>query len=135
MANNYTIFSFAIRINPDERGEIADFMVKFEETLDEWIGFDSVIEPNQIWIYTEESGNPDNVAAFLQAYIQRFDSTAVIGFHWSHSCSKPRLDEFGGGAAVVTSDAVRWMDTTLWVRKTINKIAAHRTSFSDPQTP
>lgn len=46
----------------------------------------------------------DGIVAILQAYLQKFDPEGVICVEIAFTCSKHRLDGFGGVAVVVTKD-------------------------------
>lgn len=50
----------------------------------------------------------------MQEYLRRFHPDGFVTFAWSDSCSKPRLDEFGGGASFITADAVELMSVYQW---------------------
>jgi len=54
-----------------------------------------------LWIYSDEYGEPEHVVRFVQRCATAFDLTGPWGFTWSTSCSKPRIDAFGGGAHVL----------------------------------
>lgn len=57
---------------------------------------------------SDESGNPDHVAWFIHKIMQYFGHTEPISFEWANTCSRPKLDAFGGGAATVTPEYVQW---------------------------
>jgi hypothetical protein len=40
-----------------------------------------------------------------------------VTFEWSHDCSKPRTDTYGGGAAVITKAGLETMNTSEWIRR------------------
>lgn len=54
-----------------------------------------------LWVYAEECGNVDDVCDFV-GYVQSYCGlTEPFVIEWANSCSKPRLDAFGGGCAVI----------------------------------
>jgi hypothetical protein len=68
------------------------------------------------------SGGVDGVCAYVQHLIQKFNLQPV-SFEWSHDCSKPRTDAYGGGAAYITAQKIKTFNTTAWLRrqtKTLN---------------
>ena len=67
-----------------------------------------------LWIYAEESGNPDQVAAVLETFLKKFRPSETIVFSWAYTCSKLRPGEFGGGAALVTVDGTKMLDARSW---------------------
>jgi len=80
---------------------------------DDTLGFDWQVD-NDLWIYGELSGNPDHVAAFVQMFLKKFRPEDAFAMSWSTTCSKMRIDEFGGGAIFVTADKVEWMNAWTW---------------------
>ena len=69
-------------------------------------------EGSTVWIHSDESAHVDLVAALVQQLLLEFDPRGCVAFEWSMGCSKPRVDGFGGGAAMVWSDDVKWDTTT-----------------------
>lgn len=45
----------------------------------------------------------------------------TVGFEWADTCSKPRLDAFGGGAMFVTATEIRGMHTSRWLAEQESK--------------
>lgn len=68
-----------------------------------------------IVFYSEETGSPEQVAHLVQKFLQRFHPDKSWGLTWANVCSKPRPDEFGGGAVLVTAQGQRWMNTWDWL--------------------
>lgn len=143
MANNYTQFSFAFKVkgikakawiekmidklvkaSNDEKAdeEILALFPDWEDYQD--VGFRTEMEPaagkkNQweLIVFSEESGNVDHAANFVQAILQRFDPKGKVGFQWADTCDKMRPDQFGGGAAVVTATSTKFLSTYQWLEK------------------
>jgi hypothetical protein len=63
---------------------------------------------SELWIQAGESGNPDQVAAFLQAFLKKHRPKEGIWFSWCYLCDSPRVNEFGGGAAAITADEMKF---------------------------
>jgi hypothetical protein len=57
----------------------------------------------------------DALCAFIQHLLQKFDPRGRVEFEWSHDCSKPRVDAYGGGAAIITAKTIRMMSTCQWL--------------------
>ena len=121
MANNYRAFSQMIKeITAEEKDWIENEAQKTEEDYDGydydgWLGFDyEFTAQNSFWIYTEESGDPSRVAQFVQAFLKEFRPSEVFVMNWADFCSKPRIEEFGGGAIVVSADRIKVMDSYCW---------------------
>ncbi len=62
---------------------------------------DAVSGPGALWISSDGYGEPEHVIAFVLACAEAFGLTGRWGFTWALTCSKPRLDGFGGGAQVL----------------------------------
>ncbi len=57
--------------------------------------------PGALWIHSDEYGEPEHVIRFVLRCAEALNLQGCWGFTWSQSCSKPRLDSFGGGAHVI----------------------------------
>src|SRR5208283_5389418 len=55
-----------------------------------------------VWVGSEDSGDVDYTVDLVSAFLKRFGLDLVVGFEWANTCSKPRLDAFGGGAVVIS---------------------------------
>lgn len=83
------------------------------------LGFSAELGNDGLWIYSEGCGDEDQVVAFVQHYLARFRANEVVGFEWASTCSRPCLDAFGGGAAVVSATEVTWLNTSTWLSETL----------------
>jgi hypothetical protein len=132
MADYYTNFSFILPLKDAAQKEYALELAqtasssRFEETqlpanfpeslkdlLEEW-WFEVEGCEEGIWLHSE-SGGIDAVCAFVQHLLQKYDAAPFISFEWSHDCSKPRTDAFGGGAAYITAKEIKTMNTSEWL--------------------
>ena len=84
--------------------------------------FEWAFDSTNVRLYAEESGSADQVAAFIQAYLQKFDVKGVRWFSWAYSSSKMEVDGFGGGAVVITSTDVKFFDAQTWARQEVAKL-------------
>ena len=50
------------------------------------------------------TANPNGIKILLGAMLDHSGSNDVIGFQYADTCSRPRVDAFGGGAAAVSRD-------------------------------
>lgn len=86
-------------------------------------GFAVSIEPGpdgeQLWLRDEAGGgDPEQVLRFVKRCAAAFDLTGRWGFQYAVSCSKTRLDAFGGGAHALdlaSGEAVSWISTDAWL--------------------
>lgn len=69
------------------------------------------------WIHDNDYGDPGHVIAFVKRCAAAFGLDGLWGFVWSHDCSKPRLDAYGGGAAVIdlATGASETIDVSNWL--------------------
>ena len=136
MANNHTLFSEMLPIaNQEERkwlerlieqieegdkdGPDNIFVKKYSDSFQEnYLGFDCKFEDDGLWVYTEESGNVDAVAAFVQYFLKRFHPNNYWTLSWACTCDKPRIGEFDGGAILVTARDVKFNNSYLWLERT-----------------
>lgn len=143
MANSYTQFAFAFRINPKAVPWIKQLLEKardlngkdtddeeIQEVFPHWndyqcLGFSwqfdtTVVRkreyPTLIISDDGGEGDADAVAYFLQAYLKKHDPKKRIGFGFAMTSSKSRLNEFGGGACVVTAVCQTRLTTFEWLQ-------------------
>jgi hypothetical protein len=150
MANNYLQFSTEITLADEEQTEWArgliEFLGRWEEwreeagdpysivanLIDDYLDVTVELSGGNLWIYADESGTPENAAAIIQAYLRKFDPEGCSGFEWANYCSKPRPDEFGGGAVFITADKQEWMHSSTWLS---NKTSAFKEAQVLPADP
>ena len=124
MANNYVQFSALLDVGSAENVRHAlDIAVgHVNEDTDE-CGFEygpqSQFDPasTAVWIYAEESGDPESVADYVAKVAHALGLTGKWGMTYSLSCTRPKLGEFGGGAVVVdllTGNA-QFLDAHAWM--------------------
>ena len=106
------------RLNQGDEDE-PDFPAELRDYIENWcfeVEADVVEDKPGLWLHSS-NGGVDAVCAFLQHLLKKFDPDGVITFEWSHDCSKPRVDAYGGGAAIVTAKKIKTMSTSQWLRK------------------
>ena len=107
----------ASRINQGDEAS-ADFPAELHEYTEDWC-FDTdadVVEKQPgLWLHSS-NGGIDAVCAFLQHLLQKFNLPETVTFEWSHDCSKPRTDAYGGGAAIITAKEIKTMSTSQWLQ-------------------
>jgi hypothetical protein len=67
-------------------------------------------------------GGIDAVCAFIQHLLQEFDPAGHATLEWSNDCSKPRVDAFGGGAALITAHKVKTINTGAWLHRQVARL-------------
>ena len=127
MADYYTQFSCLLDVGSAANvAKALDVYLEMEAELDRdeetAIGFLAIgasDRPGQLWISDDAGhGEPEHVIAFALRCAEAFDLTGRWGFVWALTCSRSRLDGFGGGAQVLDLEAHRslgWLDCDHWL--------------------
>ena len=125
MANNYTMSSTLYRLTPDQVERAEEIIEKVgKQNAGEWerikpedegyaelepqIEFEYEIRDDGLWIYFEESCNPDFIADVISELQVEFKADKPFTFSYCYECSKPRLDEFGGGSFCIMPDGKQY---------------------------
>lgn len=74
-----------------------------------------------VCIYGTEAFQPDPVAILIQRCCPASLATAPVAFEWAETCSKPRIDEFGGGYCVIFSDDIEIRGTRSLVDEAVSR--------------
>ncbi|MEO9336761.1 hypothetical protein ABFT80_04920 [Mesorhizobium sp. SB112] len=85
-------------------------------------GFLLSIQPEHggthLWMRDDGTGDPEHVIRFVMRCAAEFGLTGRWGIQYANTCSKPRIDGFGGGAHVLnlaTGETVDWIYTDGWL--------------------
>lgn len=62
----------------------------------------------RVWIASMDGFEPETVAMLIQRCCRAALAQGPIGFTWAATCSKPRVDEFGGGWCAVFPDRIEF---------------------------
>lgn len=91
-----------------ELGKIAKELWGEEDTYISCKAQDEGDDVWAVWFYSEEGNDPYPVGQVVQQFIKKFrpGSGLVWGFQWAEYCDKLRIDEFGGGALVVSEGRI-----------------------------
>lgn len=117
MANYYTDFSVLLPmkdgITEKDIQKFLDSLPKSEEEAEEYLDLPSYeIESGQLWIHNrDESGNELGALWIIQEYLKKFDIKGAVFFTYSYTCSKPRVNEFSGGAYIVSQNDYLYTDS------------------------
>ena len=118
----------AFLIHLGEEGMPDDFPASLRDVVEDW-QFDA--DPSSssngwgLWLPSSDGGI-DAVCAFIQHLLQRFDPTGHVGLEWSNDCSKPRVDAYGGGAALITARRIKHLNTGEWLHRQTARRAAQK---------
>lgn len=90
-------------------------------------GFLVSIQPehggSQLWLRDDVSGDPERLIQFVKLCAAEFGLKGRWGFQYANTCSRPRLNSFGGGAHILdlgTGDTVGWIDTDGWLASALD---------------
>lgn len=125
MANYYCQSSSFISIPEEKIPQAKEVLKRIEHYLiddsDEgYCGFTAEFEGGGVWIYGEESVNEIHMELLVKALVQDLDLPGVHVCSWAYTCSKPRIDEFGGGAFAVQKDRdTIWIDAATEARRLV----------------
>lgn len=81
-----------------------------------------------IWIRDDGYGDPEHVIVFVLRCATALDLKGCWGFEYANTCSRPRIDAFGGGAHVIdltTAESLGWISTGEWLAE---QLAPHDAS-------
>ncbi len=140
MANNYLQSSTFVSI-PKEKIEqakhIIDEVQKVFLDSGEIAGYCAEVKGEGIWIYGEESIDYCHVEVLMRELVEMLHLDGVFVCSWAYTCTKPRIDEFGGGAfAVVRGHDTIWIDAAEEVvRLAKSKIAKTDSICPDRNSP
>ena len=111
MANNYQESSSFLSVPKEkvpEAQEIIDRVIaELEDGEDAYCGCSAKAEglvdnqPCGVWFHGEEAINVEHVERIARELIECLKLDEPFFCSWSFTCSKPRIDEFGGGAFVI----------------------------------
>jgi hypothetical protein len=97
----------------------ADFPPTLVDTIEDWhfeTAADNFGTKHGLWLHSIYGG-VDAMCLFIQHLLQKFDPQGKVSFEWSHDCSKPRVDAYGGGAAIITGQEIKTMSTAEWLNE------------------
>lgn len=132
MADFFTHFSCVLDVGtPDNAARALDlYNALMEENAQEDPPADAFllsIQPEHggtvLWIRDDVTGDPQMVITFVLRCAEAFDLKGRWGFQWANTCSRSRIDAFGGGAHVLdlaTRETIAWVDTSGWLARTLS---------------
>ena len=76
-----------------------------------------------LWFHDDGQGDVEAVISFVLRLADEIDLTGLWGFDFANTCSRPRLEAFGGGAHVIDLGArksIGWISTHVWLTAALN---------------
>lgn len=120
MANNYTLTSTLYPLKEEDKERVESIIKAFakeyiaeEEGLDVndlpedeegYLPFAYQLESKGLWMCHNESANPDAIADLISKLQVELEADKPFVFSYCFECSKPRVDEFGGGSLAIMPD-------------------------------
>ena len=133
MADYFTHFSCLLDVGTPDQATRALALFQCLRAADqdaddpEVAGFDLVRqngpEGSTLWIHDNKDGDVEAVIRFMMRLAEDLDLTGLWGFQYALTCSRPRLDAFGGGAHVIDLGArksIGWISTQEWLAAALN---------------
>ena len=80
-------------------------------------------EGSSLWIHGDEHGDVEAVIRFVLRLAEDLDLTGLWGFQYALTCSRPRLDAYGGGAHAIDLGArksIGWTSSQEWLAAALN---------------
>ena len=119
----------AIRTGADPSGsEIAELAKSLAMEF-AWLGEPGIVltdyetAAGSIWVTSANGhGSTDYAAALAQLHLRRSCTDVTVTFSWSLTCSHPRPDGFGGGAAVITQSRIMRIDSQTFIANAIRDL-------------
>lgn len=129
MADYFTHFSCILDVGSPEKAiaalELLDWLHLEEEEADdpEFSGFTLSLQDGPgssiLWFHDDDGqGDIEGVIRFVLRLAEEIDLTGLWGFEVAYTCSRPRLDAFGGGAHVIDlgeRKSIGWTSTHEWL--------------------
>ena len=126
MADYYTQYSAEIDKLTDDEIKWLEVRLKDIEDAradDDGLGEDDndlgqvELQDRTLWFCGRESGDPRAIAEFVQGFLKQFRPNGSFSMGHTFSCSRPRLDGFGGGAVFVTAESIEHVNSDTWLRE------------------
>lgn len=97
-----------------------------EDTVEEYMNIGYKLEDEYLWIYSEEYPNIDALVSIINSVMKHYNSNKYVSFEYAYTCSKLRLDGFGGGAVFITSSGVKYHSTYGWIQEQIKQFESQK---------
>ena len=138
MADYYTVFSLVVDMSESEKHWIDRFLNLCETLVDEdnyetihvdYLESRSGNADHEAWFYSYgcEYSSVNALSELLRRFLIKFDRDDVISLEWANTCSKPRIDAFGGGAVVISRLGIDFINTTAWSHEISQRVGRRLT--------
>ena len=124
MADYYTHFSFVVDVKNREQDDGLKKMLtqaKNEELNEETLytpwSCETKDDLTSFWFHSDDCGQVDLIVDILAKWQEDFNYDQPICFEWANTCSKPKLDAFGGGSVLIYKGEAHYTNTFDWLTK------------------
>ena len=110
-----------------------EFPASLRDVIEDWQFDTDSNEPSNgrgLWLHSSDGGI-DAVCAFIQHLLQRFAPGDHVTLEWSNDSSKPRVDAFGGGAALITARKIKTISTGEWLHREVTRMSRRQPSAKE----
>lgn len=124
MADYFTEFSLVMEVNETEKRWIDRYLDLSKALVDEStydpvtakFGESRSVADHEVWFHSfgYQQSSVNTLSELLRRFLIKFDRDDVVVLEWANTCSKPRVDAFGGGAAVVSRLGISFINTGVW---------------------
>ena len=124
MSNNDTQFSTLIACENVEQQKALLAAIRDEGGDDEVVcGANPDSNSNHnVWVWSDDEANIEALVRIVCDFQLTFDIQEPWSMEYAVTASKPRLDEFGGGAVVCHRGEAQWMSSASFVMATMQKL-------------
>lgn len=107
--------------------EVVEILLASE---DGYVGIEWEVQPKGVWLYEQSSANTSHLEFFVRSLVEKLQLPGIHLCSWAFTCSKPLVDEFGGGAiAVQMNRPTVWIDAITEAEERAKKMTTPGTLF------
>lgn len=123
MADYYTHLSILVTGSEEELDHLIRMLNDANDELDQEeegssMGVLYEKEKRGVWIH-DDAGyvEIEPLCEAISSWLSHFNSPKYVTVEWAHTCSRPILDAYGGGAALIRAERVDYLSTAQWLRQ------------------
>ena len=129
MADYYTQFSGQLeKLEPEEVEWLHDQLDRdfdqdgrptWLDVDDDTLGFEWELSDGTLAIWSMEGSSLHSATGLVREFLERFRPDSYWAIEYANTCTGPKLDAFGGGAAFVTASEVEFHYAGDWLLRKI----------------
>ena len=77
-----------------------------------------------VYLGTDEYGDVDALSKYVQAFLKKHRTEGYYIMGWADTCDKSRPNGFGGGAVLVTTREISFINSYTWIDEQVKKLKA-----------